>query len=252
MDLKTKLSRLRTKEDLVLYKWACGKSRIADMFIPLSNLRLNVLTCNGGRIYFSSAAPILYLERGRSVIKFVDKGVLTVVEGARKGINVLSGFLHEDETAIPAQYCARREIDGTPPKWIEQKIMSLGCSPCYPMVTVIVPELFRITRNLDSIRPLFTSAMLAAIGATRSDSIDRLLDLFKEHFDLFGTVTEAGYVLPNEFVAVGGLCVASSKGICMKSGSAVHSIPLTLFKESMEARKWSIYTGEPNELERTD
>lgn len=253
MDLKTKLSRLRTKEDLVLYKWTCGHGRVADMFIPLSNLRLNVLTCNGGRVYYSIAAPILYLDKGRSVIRFLDKDVLTVVSGDRLGVNILSRFLHEGEEAVPAQYCTSREIDGDKhPKWLEQKIMSMGCSPVYPVSGLIMPELFRMSRSLDGIKPLFTSTMLAAIGASRTDSVERLIELFRDHFELFGVSTPSGYVIPNEFVSAGGLCVAASRGVGMKSGSVVHSIPLTLFRQAMESRKWNINTGEPNELGRID
>ena len=253
MDLRTKISRLRTKEDLVLYKWTCGKSRIADMFIPLSNLRLNTLTCNGGRVYFSSAAPVLYMDRGRSVIKFSDRDVLTITDGDRKGINILSHFIHENESAVQAQYCMNKEIDGDKQsKWLEQKIMSLGCSPVYPVSSIVMPELFRLSRNLESIKPLFTSAMLAAIGANRTYSVERLLELFREHFELFGTSTSVGYVIPNDFVAAGGLCVAASRGMGLKSGSVVHSIPWTIYREIVESRKWVINTGERNELVESD
>ena len=102
MDLKTKLTRLQTNADLALYKWTAGKFRMAGEFVLLSNLRLNTLACDGGRVTLSVAAPVLYMDRGRTVIRFLDRDVLTVTEGPRKGINVLGRFLQ------PRIACTRR------------------------------------------------------------------------------------------------------------------------------------------------
>ena len=119
MDLKTKLTRLQTNADLALYKWTAGKFRMAGEFVLLSNLRLNTLACDGGRVTLSVAAPVLYMDRGRTVIRFLDRDVLTVTEGPRKGINVLGRFLQEDENAVPATYCMHKEIRNEKlPKWI--------------------------------------------------------------------------------------------------------------------------------------
>lgn len=247
MDLKTKLSRLRTQEDIVLYKWTAGKQRIANDFIFLSQLRLNTVACSGGRITFSCAAPVLFMDRGRTTIKLCDRDVLTVLDGPRKGINVLGGFLHDDEQAVPAQFCRRLDIvDERQPKWIASRLLSMGCSPVYPVSRIITPELFRISRNPGSLRPIFTTAMLHAIGGTRSDSMQELMRKFQAHLDLFGARTDDGYVISNDYIATGGCCVAAARGISVRAGSYVHLIPLYQYRAEVLQRKWKIDTGEEN------
>jgi hypothetical protein len=251
MDLKTKLTRLQTNADLALYKWTAGKFRMAGEFVLLSNLRLNTLACDGGRVTLSVAAPVLYMDRGRTVIRFLDRDVLTVTEGPRKGINVLGRFLQEDENAVPATYCMHKEIRNEKlPKWIVDKVMSMGCSPVYPVSRIITPELFRISKHPETLKPVFNTAMLKAIGGTRDDSVATLMRKFQANLDMFGAQTDNGFVIANDYIATGGCCVAAARGLSLRSGSLVHMMPLSLYRQELLERHWTVCTGETkNEME---
>lgn len=89
MDFLTKLEKLRRLDGVVLYKWTAARRRLGGDFIPLNSVRLHTITCEGGRVTYSAAAPVVFMERGRSVIKFLDANVLNVMEGPRKGLNIV-------------------------------------------------------------------------------------------------------------------------------------------------------------------
>ena len=248
MTLYDKLQILRRMQDLVLFKWVCGQKRVASNFIMLSDLRLNTLTCHAGRVVFSSAAPILFMEKGRPVIQFRDSDIMTVLNGTRKGINILSRVLQPVEEASACRYCDWREIVDSSycPKWLEDKIMSMGNSPTYPVSKVIMPELFRISKKPETLKPIFSSSFIEDIGGSKTDSIQELLQKFYNNLDLFGYHTDEGYVISNDYIATGGCCVAASKGINARTGSSVHMMTLRAFAADVARRHWSIQLARQN------
>ena len=242
MTLREKIQRLKRLSDLALYRWTAGKHRISDKnFILLSDLRLNVLTCAGGTLQFSSAAPLLLMEHGRPYIQFRDNNVLTILDGPRKGINIMPSMLHDGEQAAPARHCECRVINEDDcPKWLEDKIMTMANSPCYPVTQLRMPELFRISRKPRTLNPIFTAELIREIGGTKGDDIQTLREKFYANLDLFGYYTDEGYVISNDRICSGGCCVVASHGITMRTGSAMHMMTLTAFIAECERRKWSI------------
>jgi hypothetical protein len=251
MNLQDKIRRLKRQQDLVLYKWVSGQRRIAENFILLSDLRLNVLTCDGGRVVFSSAAPVMFMERNHPVIQFRDADVLTIMTGPRRGINVNSGFLKQGEDAAVARFCEHREIfeEDRVPKWLEDKIMSMGHSPVYPVSKIVMPELFRISRKPDTLKPVFNSAFIKEIGGEKGDSLQTLLDKFHSNLDKFGYYTEDGFVISNDLIASGGCCVCASRGITTRSGSVVHMLTKQQFVAEISRKHWHITTTEKEDDE---
>lgn len=245
MNLHEKLKKLKRLNDLVLYKWTAGSHRIAENFILLSDLRLNVLTCSEGSIVFSSAAPILYMDKGRPVIQFRDRDVMTILNGQRRGVNVAGCLLKAGESATEARYCESRIVDEDHcPKWLEDKVMSLGNSPTYPVAQLRLPELFRISKKPETLKPIFTTALIRDIGGERLDSTETLLQKFRNNLDLFGYYTDEGFVISNDYIASGGCVVSASKGITARSGSVVHMMTLGAFRNECEKRHWKIRTVE--------
>lgn len=246
MTLREKLERLRKLDDVVLYKWMAGGRRIAENFILLSDVRLNVLTCSGGRVVFSSAAPVLYMDKGRPVIQFRDRDIMTIISGPRKGINVFSSMLQEGEDASETRHCEHREVvdESLCPKWLEAKILAMGTSPVLPVAQFRMPELFRISKKPGLLKPIFNSALIRDIGGTREDSLDTLLDKFHDNLDKFGYYTEDGYVISYDYIASGGCCVVASKGITMRTGSCVHQMVAKAFRAECAKRHWKITTTE--------
>ena len=136
------------------------------------------------------------------------------------------------------------------PKWIVDKVMSMGCSPVYPVSRIITPELFRISKHPETLKPVFNTAMLKAIGGTRDDSVATLMRKFQANLDMFGAQTDNGFVIANDYIATGGCCVAAARGLSLRSGSLVHMMPLSLYRQELLERHWTVCTGETkNEME---
>ena len=253
MNLTQKLQNLQRSEPVVLYRWTAGRKRIAGDYVLLSNMRLNALICNHGTVRLALAAPVLTMSMHRPRVVFKDSDVLTITEGTRMGINITGGSLRDDEKAMETPYCFNKVIDSDKQsKLVTDKIMSLGCSPYYPVSRVLVPEMFRITRRPETLKPVFNADMMRVIKGPRKDTMEDLLRKFHSHLDMFGTFTDDGYIIPYEYVATGGCVICAAKGIAVKTGSAVHSIPWCLFNEEMIRLGWSIETGKEkeDELER--
>ena len=245
MLINTKLTKLRRLDDLVLYRWSAGQRRIADNFILLTDLRLNVLSCSGGKVRFSIAAPLLLMINGRPVIQFRDKDVMTVLNGNRKGINITSSMLHDGEQASMARHCGTRVVeDDTCPKWLADKIVSMTTTPCYPVTGIRLPELFRISKKPQTLKPVFTASLIKDVGGTEKDGVEQILKKFYDNLELFGYFTEEGYVISYDLIISGGCCVAASNGISARAGSAVHMMTLNSFMSEIEKRHWDITVKE--------
>ena len=89
IDFHSKMNRLRRLEDAAIFRWTGGHKRIADDYILLSNLRLNTISCSQGRVFYSSAAAVVYNVHGRPVISFRDRDLLTVFPDALQELLLL-------------------------------------------------------------------------------------------------------------------------------------------------------------------
>lgn len=243
MTFREKLSRLKRLDDLVLYKWSAGQHRIASNFILLSDLRLNVVACNNGTVTYSSAAPILYMLRGRPVIQFRDHDVMSIINGKRKGINVIASMIQGGEDAIEARYCGTRVVsEDRCPKWLEDKIVQMGTSPTYPVSQLRLPDLFRISKKPETLKPIFNAQLIDQIGGLKTDSTEVLLSKFHNNLDLFGYYTDDGFIISNDYIATGGCCICASKGITLRNGSAVYVMSHKAFTAECAKKHWQINT----------
>lgn len=243
MTLSDKVKELGRHDDIVLYRWVAGQRRIAGDYIMLSDLRLAVVTSHNGTVTFSAAAPIVYMEKNRTMIQFRDSGVLNVTTGDRAGINVLPKFIKRGEDAVEARYCVSMTLSEQQqqvPKWVERQVLHMSTAPAFPVARIVVPELFRISKKPDSLKPIFNSAFLHAVGATRADTTEDILQKFRNSLGKFGYYTDEGYVISNDYIATGGCCVCSSNGITKNSGSAVHMMTRRAFEAELSRKHWVI------------
>lgn len=240
-----KLVKLRRLEDVAVFKWMGGHKRIAGDYLLLSNLRLNVLTCSRGHIYYSSAAPIMYQVHGRPVISFRDRDLMTIIAGSnRVGINVPSNMLKTGEEATQTRFCEWREVDEDHcPKWLEQRIMSMVTGTIYCAYQVHLPDLFRISKKPETLKPIFSATLIRAIGGAPGDSTEVLLKKFHDNLELFGQYKEDGYICPAEYICAGGCCVVAAKGIPATNGSLVFTMPLKSFAAEASRNHWQIKTA---------
>lgn len=244
LSLHDKLNRLSRMEDMAIFRWSAGTQRIAGDFILLSNLRLNTLSCNGGRIVYSEAAPTVYSYHGRPSITWHDRGLLTVITGGRAGINIKAHSFRDDEECAETRFCEWRLVDEEHcPKWLENKIRSMCSDVVYPTASVRMPDVYRISKKPETLRPIFTKALIDAIGGSREDSSEVLMQKFRANFELFAHKTNDGYVIPGDYICAGGCCVVRAKGIPANGGSIKFSIPLRSFVAECSRSHWEIATA---------
>ena len=241
-----KMVKLRRLEDVAVFKWTAGHKRIADDYLLLSNLRLNTLSCTRGHVYYSSAAPVMYNVHGRPAISFRDRDLLTLVAGSnRAGINVPAGMLKAGEEAVPTRFCEWREVDEDHcPKWLEQRIMSMATGTIYCAYQMRMPDIYRISKKPETLKPIFSSQLIKAIGGKKEDSTEVLMKKFHDNLDLFGTYNAEGYVIPGEYICAGGCCVVAAKGIPATTGSVVFTMPLKSFVADVSRLHWQIATAQ--------
>lgn len=232
-------------EDVAVFKWMGGHKRIAGDYLLLSNLRLNALTCTRGHVFYSSSAPIVYNVHGRPVISFRDRDLMTIVSGSnRMGINVPANMLKPGEEAAQTRFCEWREVDEDHcPKWLEQRIMSMATGTIYDAYQMRLPDLYRISKKPETLKPIFSSALIKAIGGQTGDSTEVLLQKFHDNLDLFGKFYNDGYIIPNDYICAGGCCVVAARGIPAVSGSIVFTMPLRTFAAEVSRNHWQIKTA---------
>ena len=245
-ELFEKLKCLRRLDDLALFRWASKSKRIDGKFIPLSELRLNVLACSNGVVRFCSAAPVLRLSHGRPKITLHDADVFRVLTGDRRGINILNGFITDSEQVAEAPSVMHMSCsdDCECPAAVAHGVMSMGHSLSYPVIRATFPDMFRLTSDVKLLRPVYTKQVLEVIGGKREDGADELKRKFAEHIELFGYKSDAGYVVNSEYVAAGGMLCVSGEGISRKSGGPVFQIPLSLLKTQATAAGWVLHLEE--------
>jgi len=252
MTIHEKLCNLRNRDNFVLFRWTAQKFRIAEDYIPLSNLRLNVLSCNKSQVVWSSSAPILYQAHGRPVISFRDSNLVTVLEGSkRKGTNLICSMLSEGEIAAPTRTCEYRVVeDEFCPTWLANRIIAMATEPVYPVSQIKMPDLYRVSKAPTNLKPIFSKRLIDSIGGLPEDSTKTLLDKFHKNLDLFGEFTNTGWVVPYDYVASGGCCVVAAHGIPASKGSAVHSMTLRTFLADIDRKHWQIHTAQLEESQQ--
>lgn len=240
MNLTTKLRNLRRHDNLVLYRWTAGRQRIADVLIPLTALRFNSIVCDGGRVSYSSAAPVLFMEHGRPTIRLMDHDVVCPVEGRRSGTNLPARFLREGEDAVEARYVTLTEMTDKITGWRADRVVSMGGSPVVPICGIVKPRFYRITRQPSTLKPLYSTQALKVLGMSRGVPMDEFRKAFAENINLFGLPTGDGFIVPHEYIASGGCLVAAASGITARAGSVVHELPLTLFAAEIDNLHWEV------------
>ena len=250
LNLHDKMVKLRRLDDIVIFRWTAGHKKIANDYILLSNVRLTTLSCTEGKVIYSSAAPCVYNVKGRPVISFRDRDLMTIISGSsRMGINVPANMLKDGEEASQTRYCEWRVVDEDHcPQWLEARIMSMATGCIYPCAQMRLPDLYRISKKPETLKPIFTADLIRAIGGLPTDSTEQLLTKFHNNIDLFGEFKDEGWVFPAEIICAGGCCVVAAKGIPAANGSVVFTMPLRSFEAECDRRHWVIATAANTEV----
>ncbi len=251
--LREKVQRLKEREGLLLYRWVAGRSRMAGEFIPLADLRLVSVSVSRGELYWSMAAPILTMERGDPVVRLFDEGVVTALDGRRKGVNLLQRMAGADERVKPATRCGHGRVgEGKDPAQVRRLLRDLQTHGVMPVTGIAMPSLFRISRNPRKFRPRLTGSMLLLLDVGVFQKQQEVYDAFLRALPLLGADTEDGWVLPAEYIRAGGCMVAGSLGITARSGSALYTTPEYMFRRDALERKWTLATAGGCDIEDCD
>lgn len=194
----------------------------------------------------SIAAPVVLYEHGRQVVRFQDFGLGSVVEGERRGLTVPLAQLQRGEKAVELRYCCSRRIDESDqPAWVEKRVMSMGLSPRTPVIDIVMPNLFRLTKHPEQLSWVHSRRLRAALGlGDGGESPDVFRQLMTDNLESFGADTGSGWLVPAEFASAGGMLVVKSNGINARTGGVVHVLPLTALKAALTRRRWSMRTAE--------
>lgn len=225
----------------MLFKWSATRHRLQNGLILLSNLRLNTLLCDGGQVRFSASAPVLYSRRGRPDIAFHDKGVLVVIDGPRTGTNITMTDLRKSDVTTHARYTGQFDLlkDNVPP-WVADRVLSLGCTPAWPVERIVVPDIYRLSRDKESFRPIVTADILQELGLDKDASPEKLQESFMQIIKTVGMDTDDGWIVPFG-MASGGCCVVRPRGITIRSGSVPHQMLAGLFLQESNNRNWEVF-----------
>ena len=121
--------------------------------------------------------------------------------------------------------------------------MSMTTSTIYCAYSMRIPDLYRISKKPETLKPIFSAKLIKAIGGERGDSTEVLMQKFHNNLDLFGKFNTDGYIIPNEYICAGGCCVVAAKGTPAATGSIVFTMPLQTFVADVSRLHWQIITA---------
>lgn len=240
INLLDKIVRLQQTDNLAMFKWSTLSSKIEGKFVALSDLRLELLMCYKGQVHYSSAAGLLVgSDAGFPSIIFKDTNVNRVLSGERSGINIIGTRLREGETCAAARGCEALKLSDNVSLVVKGIVMYLANTPAIPVSRIVMPELLRLSRKPEVLKPVYSKELLETIGAHDSDNSKQLHDKFMDCLPAIGTMTESGVAVPFDLIYSGGMVVAAGNMIT-KTGGVVFSMPCSMLAAQIKAMQWDI------------
>lgn len=252
-----KLTRLTQAQDIAIYRYSSLGPKKLNRYFFLSDVRLNVVRYGNGRVTLIEAAPVLLTVGGAPTVVFSSSNVSVIVEGARKGINILGTSVREGESCIPAHnvssVCLTLEDLGqdaeaeSDVKELNErqsfmdKVCDMARTPSIPVSRLMIPEYARLCRSLDHVKPMVNSDLKSLLGCTNRESYDAITRAFRNQASKLGFEQEPGsFVLPFSYVASGGVVVADDSMISRRSLYNLFSMPGAAFDIQTSNLEWRI------------
>ena len=234
-----KLQSIKKSQPQVIFGYRYFHSKIAN-YVSLTNLRLEILQVNEGKVLYTLAAPVLEIRHGKSYVDFHDKGLVLPTEGDRAGILLRACYLKEGEPATLAPACLTVEVnEDTDSKYLQRAVELYG-KPAYPGTDMRLPQFFRCTKNPYRLRLNFEPALLSALGLEAGVSAQVLKKTFRENIETVAVPTDGGWVVPFDWVYAGGMVVASAENLGKKMPKIYYTRSVTFFNNFIKANNWNI------------
>lgn len=245
MQILEKIDSAKTR-DCVLFGWKYKNSKLEKKYVSLTNIRFEALQIHNGKILFTQAAPVIRLVRGRSSVVYYDKDVLTITEGKRAGINVLSSTLLDGEVAHEASSLGTVEITADTEERVLTKVADMLAAGGYPGIDMREPEYFRCTKHPEKLKLNFSSDLMQAVKAKPGSTAQELRECFLAALPTVGLPTTSGWVIPYDYVFSGGMVIADGIAV-LKNNAFLQERPYSYFLSYVNTHGWNLTTIEGND-----
>lgn len=242
-----KIERLSAADDFVVYRWITYGKRIENTYNRLADVRLQGIRYGNGQVWLFEAAPILTYSRGTCCLIMRTDGIYSILSGESAGLLVSSIPEEGSVPYTPAVHMTSEQITDSSPKHKLELVRTLATSPYIPVSNVVVPNLCRLTRNLDRIRVRMTAELATLLGVSAAASQDEITEALRSKIDTIAARTNSGYVIPADIIYAGGTVVCDSSMVSRKAVSSIFGMPGCLFDRACMVRSWNIKTNNRNE-----
>ncbi len=227
-----------------LMRWNYGNNRVAETFVPASDIRLTCARIDEkGDVALSMSAPYGKKQLGCMRLRLADKDIVLLTSGSRKGMNCLLRDVRDNEMFSPLTNI-RRCLDES--ELTERDIAQLG-SMVYTrslvsVSQVTIPKFYVMTRRPATLEPLWSRSLYDLLGIDReSDSPETAKQKFVAGIDKISERTQTGYLIDPKYVASGGMLCISCHGAERQTGGPVYMVPLDIFDYHSQANLWHIF-----------
>lgn len=235
-----KFEDLRKTGSVVVYGYRYFKSKIEN-YISISNLRLEIIQVNKGRVLYTLAAPILQVSHNKNKILFTDNKLVVVTDGPRANIVLREQYLKDGEEASPVQHFGTTELtvdsDIKLLKYVVEEVYRQGH---IAGIGIRLPMFYRCTKNPERLRLNFNETLLENLGLETNCGSAKLKEAFLRNIDTLASKTEKGYVIDFSWVNAGGMVVALATAIGSKRPIETDIRLPAFFNNSVKANGWEI------------
>ena len=241
MEKEEKVNKLKSiEEPQVLFRWRYLGNKIAGQFISITNLRLETVQIEKGKVLLSQSAPVVIMHQGKPLVIMKSDNITHITTGLRGGIVISGCSLREGEEGHVPKMSGSRYLNE------ESSVddINIAYDMCseepYPGIDMRMPELFRCSANYSKFKPAMSPELYDVLGLY-NPTTDVVQRAFIEDISKFSIKTAVGYIVPYSYVHAGGMIVVDGSNIT-RTGSVVYKRSLDFFKTYIRNKKWEIET----------
>lgn len=234
-----KLESIRTGSPRVIFGYRYCSSKLDD-YVSLTNLRLEVVQVDQGKILYTLAAPVLEVRHGKNFVEFHDRDLVIPTTGPRANILLRDKYLKDGEAAAPAPLCYTVEVTSDSDERILTRVCDMCSKPAFPGIDMRMPAFFRCTKNPSRLRLNYVPELLEALGLEAGISQADMKEAFLDSLQTVATPTDEGWVVPFEWVYAGGMVVTSSVNLGKRSPKILYVRSPQFFRNYVSAKGWVI------------
>ena len=235
-----KFESIRSGPDRVIFGYRYINGKLAEDYVALTNLRLEVVQISDRRVMYNLAAPVLEVRHGKSFIEFHDRDLVIPTEGSRSNILLRSKYLKQGESATPAPKCFYEEVTADSDEKLITRVLDICGKPAFPGIDMRMPQFYRCTKNPSRLRLNYLPELLDALGLESGCSAEELKEAFLGSLQAVARPTNDGWVVPFEWVYAGGMVVTTSLDLGSRIPRLVYVRSNQFFNNYVKAKNWVI------------